>query len=410
MNVTPKEKAILRELAKKYAELAALPVQKERYERGQDINDLKPRRPMVWLYEVPWHEMDIGGNLASQCESEFAKKMEFFFRQTLYRWQYIQGDMVVENVLNIPKHYTSTGMGIEIKEHLLVKDEKNNINSHSYLDQLDTIEKVEALHKPVLTAFPEIDKQNLALANDILDGILPVRLQGEYLYHAPWDRIPRYRGVMQVLADLAFEPEFTHTIIKKFTECAQALIDQMENLGLFDNDVSHLHCTPPYVSEFENAPATIKNTWYRGMAQLFTEVSPAMFEEFELNYAKPLMAQFGLVYYGCCEALDNKIPLLKTIPNLRKIGVSPWANAESCAQQIGKDYVFAHKPNPAHVSGTFDEEATRKEITNIIELCHKYGCAYEFVLKDISTVSYNPQNLIDWARVVKEVIDGYYGA
>jgi len=114
------------------------------------------------------------------------------------------------------------------------------------------------------------------------------------------------------------------------------------------------------------------------------------------------------VYYGCCEALDNKIPLLKTIPNLRKIGVSPWANVESCAEQIGRDYVYAHKPNPAHVSGSFDEETVRKEITRVIEACHKHGCPYEFVIKDISTVTYKPRNLINWAKTVKETIDKYY--
>jgi len=145
------------------------------------------------------------------------------------------------------------------------------------------------------------------------------------------------------------------------------------------------------------------------MSQLFTEVSPSMFEEFELNYAKPLMAEFGLVYYGCCEALDNKIQLLKTIPNLRKIGVSPWANPEVCAEQIGRDYVYAHKPNPAHVSGSFDAEVVRAEITRVIEACHKHGCPYEFVIKDISTVTYKPQNLINWTKTVKETIDRYYG-
>jgi hypothetical protein len=144
------------------------------------------------------------------------------------------------------------------------------------------------------------------------------------------------------------------------------------------------------------------------MAQMFGDVSPAMWEEYELNYVKPLMAECGLVYYGCCEALDRKIPLLKTIPNLRKIGVSPWANPEVCAEQIRGDYVYANKPNPAHVSGSLNAEAVRAETKRVIEACLKNGCPYEFVLKDISTVTYKPGNLIDWVKTVEEVIDGYY--
>ena len=410
MKFTPKEKETLRELAKQYASIAALPIQKERYERGRDINDLKPRRPMVWLDEIPWHEMDIGGNLRLVCEDEFARQMEQYFRRALYRWEYIQGDMVVRDSFSIHRHYTTSGIGVEVREHLLSTDERNHIISHNYLDQLDTMEKVEALHDPVLTAYPEIDGQRVSWANDILDDILPVKLEGYYLYHAPWDRIPRYRGVMQVLSDLAFEPEFTHAIMRKFTQAAVSTMRQMEALDLFDADISYLHCTPPYVSDLNpRGPYTMKNSWYRGMSQLFTEVSPQMFEEFELNYAKPLMAEFGLVYYGCCEALDSKIELLKTIPNLRKIGVSPWANLEVCAEQIGGDYVYAHKPNPAHVSGSFDEDAVRKEITSVIETCHKHACPYEFVIKDISTVTYKPQNLINWTKTVKETIDRHYG-
>ena len=220
MKFTPKDREILRELAKQCAALAALPTQQERYIRGRDINDLKPRRPMVWLDEIPWHEMDINGNLKLTCEDKFARQMEQTFRRLLYRWEYIQGDMVVRNSFNIQRHYTTTGMGVEIREDVLSTDDDYNIISHSYLDQLDTIEKVEALHEPVLTAYPEIDNQRVEWASDILDGILPVKLEGYYLYHAPWDRIPRYRGVMQVLSDLAFEPEFTHAIMRKFTQGA----------------------------------------------------------------------------------------------------------------------------------------------------------------------------------------------
>ena len=37
-----------------------------------------------------------------------------------------------------------------------------------------------------------------------------------------------------------------------------------------------------------------------------------------------------------------------------------------------------------------------------------YGCPYEFVLKDISTVSNKPQNIVNWNKVVQETIDSYY--
>jgi hypothetical protein len=410
MKITPQDKHTLRELAKQYAGLAALPVQEERKNRARDINDLKPRRPIVWIHEIPWHEMDIDGKLRLTCEDEAARGMEWHFRSTLFRFEYFQADAVAEDAYYIPKHFTSTGNGLSVKEDTIATDDKNYIISHAYKDQLDTMEKVNAIKEPVIQADPAADAEKKAWAEEILDGILPVRLRGHYTYHAPWDQIPRFRGVETVLMDLIDRPELMHTTIKKFADNTMSAMKQMERQGLVDYDIAELHCTPPYVSALipKNGPLTLKNMWFRATAQMFGDISPAMWEEFELQYARPLMAECGLVYYGCCEALDKKISLLKTVPNLRKIGVSPWANPESCAQQIGGDYVYAHKPNPAFVSGAFDPEPVRREITRVIETCRENNCPYEFVLKDISTVTYKPGNLINWTKTVMETIDKYY--
>ncbi|MCL2202367.1 MAG: hypothetical protein FWB88_00290 [Defluviitaleaceae bacterium] len=409
MKITQKEKTLLQELAKGYAELAAHPAQKERRDRARDINDLKPRRPMVWLHEVPWHEMNIDDALTLQCEDPFARDMEWFFRHNFFRWKYIQADTILENEYSIYKKFTHTGNGLHIQENVIATDIKNNIISHYYLDQLDTMEKVAGLKTPKITAHPEDDAQRMEWARDILGDILPVRLRGHGIYHAPWDRIPRFRGVTPVMEDLIDNPDLLHAIIKRFTENMQTEMKQMEALELYDAAVESIHCTPAYTSDLPGTePAKLSGIWYRGMAQMFGDISPRMWQEFELDYIRPLMAQCGLVYYGCCEKLDNKISLLKTVPNMRKIGVSPWANAESCAEQIGGGYVYAHKPNPAHVSGDFAENAVRAEIKRIIETCRAHGCPYEFVLKDISTVTYKPQNLIAWVDTVMEVIDSFY--
>ena len=410
MKIIDKDKAILREFAKKYAEIAALPIQKERMDRARDINDLKPRRPIVWIYEIPWHEMDIDDKLTLVCQDPLAREAEWFFRTALYRHEYLDSDMVTEPAFPLRKKYTNSGMGIEIDEHVISSDDKNHIVSHSYNDQLDTMDKVNALKEPVIKALPDLDAQRLEAAQSVFGDILPIRPVGEYIYHAPWDVIPRYRGVMPVLMDLIDKPELMHATVKKITDYSLSVMKQKEAQGLLEHDITDLHCTPPYVSDIEKpqGPAKLKNVWFRGMAQLFTEVSPDMFKEFDLDYMKPLMAECGLVYYGCCEALERKIDLLKTIPNLRKIGVSPQANPESCAEQIRGDYVYAHKPNPAHVAGNFDTDTVREEIMRVINTCQAHGCPYEFVLKDISTVGYKPGNLIQWAKTVQDVISHVY--
>ena len=404
-----KEKQTLRELAKQYVELAENPAQEERRTRAGEINDLTPRRPIVWLHELPWHEMNIDGALNLTCENPEAREMEWHFRSNLYRWKYIQADTVFANEYSIQKKVTSTGNGLHIQEQTLSTDDSNHIISHYYEDQLDTPEKVAAIKLPEITAHPKDDNRRVAFAQEILGDILPVKLRGHNIYHAPWDNIPRYRGVIPVMSDLVDNPDLLHATMRKFTDNALIGMRRMEELGLYEASPEILHCTPAFTNDLPHTePAKLKGIWYRGMAQMFTDISPAMWDEFELQYAKPLMAECGLVYYGCCEALANKIPLLKTIPNLRKIGISPWTNPENCAEQIGGKYVYAHKPNPAFVTGTFNPDAVRAEIKRIIETCRKNNCAYEFVLKDISTCSYKPGNLIAWVKTVMETIDVYY--
>jgi hypothetical protein len=431
--VTTKDKTILRELAKAVRELAALEVNKERVRRIRDMHSLKPVRPPVWIDEIPWHEMDIEGQLVLRCEAPEARDIETHFRRILYRWKYIQADMVVEDAFYVTKAFTVTpegaesdsidgekawyslmaGTGITIKEETLATNDANHIVSHHYEDQLDTEEKLAALTMPVVHARTEIDKKNLEMTADIFGDILPVKLRGYGIYYAPWDEIAMLRGIENCLIDMADRPEFVHKTVAKFTDIGLARYTQMEAQGLLDYNISQLHCTPPYsddlpASDYDGEHVRLKDIWFRGMAQLFSSASPAMQDEFDLQYMRKLMDKCGLSYYGCCEPLHNFIPYLKKVPNMRKIGVSPWADVRSSAEQIGGDYVFARKPNPAHVARNFNPEVVEKEITETIEACLENKCPYEFVLKDISTVAFNPQNLIEWEKTVTKVIDRYY--
>ena len=411
--VTSKEKNILRELAKHYVEIASDEINREREARIRQINGLLADRPPVWIDEIPWHEMDIDAQLTPQCESKAARKMESYFRAMLFRWKYFQADMVAQGSYYIDKAYECTGIGVEIKETTISTDSSSNIVSHHYEDQLDTEDKVEQLTLPVVTAHPEQDELALEQASEILGGIMPIKLRGSGIYHAPWDMICMYRGVEPILTDIIERPELLHRTIAKFTDYSVSMLEQFEELGLLEYDTESLHCTPPYCDalpapDYDGGRVRMKDVWFRGMAQMFTTVSPAMWDEFELQYMSTIANRCGLSYYGCCEPLNNIIPILKKVPNMRKLGISPWADIRSCAEQLGGGYVFARKPNPAHVVGSFSKDIVRKEIMETLDVCAEFGCPCEFVLKDISTVSYKPQNLIDWNNTVRETIDMYY--
>jgi hypothetical protein len=125
--------------------------------------------------------------------------------------------------------------------------------------------------------------------------------------------------------------------------------------------------------------------------------------EFALKHELRWLERWGLVYYGCCEPLDVKIGILRRIPNLRKVSMSPWVDVDRAVRVVGCDYVFSRKPNPAVLAeDTWRPELARADLTQFLEKTR--GCHIEIILKDISTVRYQPQRLWEWEKIAMELV------
>ena len=95
------------------------------------------------------------------------------------------------------------------------------------------------------------------------------------------------------------------------------------------------------------------------------------------------------------------------IPNVRKVSMSPWTNQERGAAEIGTDFVFSRKPSPALLAwDSFNIAAVREDLEATRTIAERHNCPLEFILKDISTVRYQPERLFEWARVAMEVVGG----
>ncbi|MBR2988345.1 MAG: hypothetical protein IKC64_01325 [Clostridia bacterium] len=406
--ISQSDKTRIRELAKKYMEIACSTRQVNATARFKATNDLKIVRPPVLIDEIPWYQLNADGELTCVCENERARRLEFFFLTALYRWAHFDADTNFEPFYRVVTAIDSTGIGVSVNDTVVRTDDTNNIVSHSYEDILQDESALDLIKIPRFTLRPDIDENNMNFFTELLGDTMPVKLCGRgYIYHAPWDFIARLRGVESIFYDFYDRPEYLHAIRKRFMDITNAELDFVEKYSFVDDGVPDIHCTPGQVSGLSGKGW--KATWFRTMAQNFSEISPQMHEEFELDYIEQMSNRFAYTYYGCCEPLDNKIEILKKrIKNLRKIGVSPWADINACAEQIGGDFVFARKPNPAHVAISTSPETIYKETEQTVKACIKYNCPCEFVLKDISTVSHKPQNLIVWAKTVSQVLDKYF--
>jgi hypothetical protein len=87
--------------------------------------------------------------------------------------------------------------------------------------------------------------------------------------------------------------------------------------------------------------------------------------------------------------------------------MSPWVDQRRGAAEIGKDYVFSRKPSPAMLAyDSFDGEMVRKDLQATVDFCAENGCPLELILKDISTVRYDPGRLFEWAKIAMQVVGG----
>jgi hypothetical protein len=403
---------LLRALAARVAEIAALPVQDEKRALWRQLNARQPARPMVMIDQVCWNEMDLGDELALRCTDPECRSYEETLRRTLYQWDHFPVDMVVEPFLRVPKAITNTGFGIEVQENIALTDPTNSVVGHYYLNQFRTLEDVYKVQLPQVSHDPLETGRRMAAAHEIFDGLLEVQSWGLDPYLSIWDPISTWMGVENALYALVDQPELMHALAGRMADGYLGLLDQLEAQGLMCGPQSLIHCTGAYTDELPapgydaRAPRT-KDIWMFGLAQMFSTVSPRMFKEFEVDYSSRICARFGLVYYGCCDPLDQKMTQVRLIPNVRKVSMSPWADQRRGAEAIGREYVFSRKPSPALLAfDAFDPEAVRQDLRATVQACERCGCPLEIILKDISTVRYEPQRLFEWAEIAMQVVTG----
>lgn len=403
-----KNTEILKKLAMQTAEIAALPLQKERRRQWIALNGLRPERPLFTIDQIPWHEMNVNDELTLQCEGDFARQIETALRRQLYKWNHMRDDLVIESHINIPMAIDGIGYGLEVSEHLAKTDDENDIVSHEYIDQLKTEEDLEKLTYPDIRLNEKENERREQFAHEVFDGIMEVRMDGYTPAFNIWDKMVEWRGVDDLLLDLLDRPEFMHKLMDRVTDISLDMLKKLEEKGLLSQPQAIVHCSGAWTDELPqehyNAHPKAKDLWAYGMAQIFASVSPATHEEFEIEYAKRYYDKFGLVYYGCCEPLDRKMNLVRKLPNVRKVAISPWADINRAAEEIGKDYVLSSKPTPAHLAGSWNPDAAKADIETLLAACRKNNCACEFLLKDISTVMYKPQALWEWADIVRNAI------
>jgi len=408
------DRQILKRLGSEIAEIAALPVHKEKALLWKKLNDLDSQRPMVWINEIPWHEMDVEDELKLKCKSPWARSLEDRLRKEIYQWKHMPADMVVSGYIECPLSISSTGFGIEEDVEIIKMDEKSSISSRHFNIQIKEPEDIEKIKMPVVTYDAEDSENSFQLMSDIFRDIIEVKKTGQkHIWFTPWDYLIRWWGVQEAMMDLIMRPDMVHDAVDRMVDGWMTELDQYEEQGLLSLDCNNTRIGSGgygYTSDLPGADHDMckvrpSDMWGCSNAQIFSDVSPDMHWEFAISHDMRWLERWGLTYYGCCEPLHNKIGILKRIKNLRKISVSPWCNSDRIINEAGDRYVLSRKPNPAiFAESVFSKERAERELRDFLD---RTGgkCHVEFIMKDISTVKYRPQDLWEWEKTAMKVVN-----
>jgi len=406
MTATFYDAHVLRELAGRYAEVCAEPVQDERRELWRGLNSLEDVRPLVYMRGGNcWRE--VPEVTRRECEDDFYHVYERRLRQQLYHAS-LGDDFVFEPWVTVHAVHTCTGWGVEgTRTH--AGEAGGSWKADYPIKEPGDLAK---LRRPRHEIDEAATAERVARIRDAVGDVLTVHVDRGPAYRM-WSGdlstdLGYLRGIENFMLDMMDRPAWLHELMAFLRDGVLATHEQAEAAGDWSL-AEHQNQAMPYSRELDD-PAPHRHGARRGelwgymAAQEFTLVSPAMHEEFLLAYQRPILGHFGLVAYGCCEDLTRKIDMLRTIPNLRRIGVAPVADVARCAEQVGTNYVLSYRPNPAEmVCCGFDADRARLVMRRDLDACR--GLHVDITLKDVNTIQHAPHRLADWVRIARELAE-----
>ena len=401
---TSRDVILLREWASRYAAICREPVQDERRALWRRHNSLKTTRPLIYTRAFAWQEMP---QARCGCEDPFYRAYEDYFRNRLF-WHSLNDDSVFEPWVTVPAVLACYGWGIETPRRYS-DDPRGSYKDDYPLKAAADLKKLRTPRHAVDEAKTEEAVRRLGDAIGDLIAIDVDRGPAHRMWAGDLSTdLGHLRGIEHVMVDMLDNPEWLHALVDVMARGVLKDHDEAEaagDWGLTD----HQNQAMPYAEELPDPAANVRGVsrrqlWVFMAAQEFTAVSPAMHEEFLLRYQIPILSRFGLAAYGCCEDLTRKIAMLRQVPNLRRIAVSPFADAGRCAEQIGEDYVLSYRPSPTDMVGYgFDPGRIRAILERDLRACR--GCHVDITLKDVETVQGDPDRVRRWVEVTREVCD-----
>ncbi len=411
--MTKADVEILRPLVDRALELATDPQQARKKELWARHQALQPtaKIPISVTYEgIPAQEWDlVFGPNHLRCSDPLAQQLEFDLKRRIWVAEKVGDDHIFWPfcwVSAVTEARREWGVPLEWRVPAQELGAKQIIAP--FADGID----LSRLTTPEIVVNEEAARAKMARAEELLQGWLRVQILYPHLGYAPFDTAVRMRGMEKLLYDVYDQPQAVHGLMDHITAALEAHHRQREAKGwincvadrhyqaLFSPWRVHASYLPP---DHGQRPPRLADEWAYVTDQTSTGLGPAMYAEFVNRYHIRLASSFTnqTVYYHGCETLDQKMVIIKRLPNLRRIHVSPWSSVAKAVEVFQGRAVMEVHAHPGKVMISSTPQEMRAELRGLIEASQ--GMPLDLNLSDIHSLNGKPGTLAIWTRVAQEL-------
>ncbi len=416
------ERLHLRQLARRQAEIAALPIQQVRRALWAGVNDDRAGARPPFAIESWTFDRDFMPASLLRCTSDYGRRLENGFLRHIRHHEILGDDHVCPDTLDMGWHVWCDEYGVEIKTEYL-KDSEGIVTGYHFDCPVKDLAQGFDLIKPSRFGVDrEGTQEEFAFLSETFGDILPVAIRsGTYGNNNLTQRLMRICSQETMFLAMYDAPEQLHALLALLRDNAKRQAQWAEAEGLLELNNQN-QCTCGTCFNFtETFPKTrpargqvrLIDMWTAMDSQETVGVKPKLFHEFFFPYYRELAGLYGQVYWGCCEPAD---PLwegsLSKLPNLKSVSISRWAKQDFMAEVLdGRGIVFSRKPNPnlLGVDKVLNEEAWAAEIRSTLAAVKNRRVPLEFVVRDVYSMHGDLGKARRAVEIAQREIDAVYG-
>ena len=393
---------ILRDIAKKQVDIALSPKMAEVKKAWETHGAFgSSGRPMILINTSSFEDEVIPPLM--RCQGKEAREIEWGLHRNVINHTLFRDDTVVEDKIPISSYWFFTLFGLEVR---FKRSESLAYRFISYIRDLE--EDFHLIGKSKFGDKRDV-QHDIDIRNDIFGDILPAA-EGPF--------VPSAYATLELLHLIEMEdmytamldyPDLFHKMMELLT------VDFLEYFDMLERENALLpttgscslqqgtYCYNNEIPDHGNN-LTTRDTWGYMDSQETTGISPATFNEFIAPYYRRIIDRFGLLSYGCCEAVHTIWDsFLSKLDNLRKVSISPWCDEEFMGEQLrGKNIVYLRKVSPNYLGfgKNLDEDALRTHIAKTISASK--GCYLELIQNDVHKINGTWEKVARFTEILRE--------